>query len=66
MPMEPFSSREIEVLKFLIDGKRNIEIAATLKINQKTVNTYKSRLMKKLDVNNAADLDQQAFNLELI
>ncbi|MDG1912684.1 MAG: LuxR C-terminal-related transcriptional regulator [Flavobacteriaceae bacterium] len=64
--MEPFSSREIEVLKFLIDGKRNIEIAATLKINQKTVNTYKSRLMKKLDVNNAADLYQQAFNLELI
>ena len=60
------SSREIEVLKFLIDGKRNIEIAATLKINQKTVNTYKSRLMKKLDVNNAADLYQQAFNLELI
>lgn len=60
------SSREIEVLKYLIDGKRNIEIAAALKINQKTVNTYKSRLMKKLDVNNAADLYQQAYNLELI
>ena len=59
------SSREIEVLKFLIEGKRNVEIAQTLKINQKTVNTYKSRLMKKLDVKNQVDLFQQARNLEL-
>ncbi|MDA9576649.1 response regulator transcription factor [Flavobacteriaceae bacterium] len=60
------SSREIEVLKYLIEGKRNVKIAATLKIHQKTVNTYKSRLMKKLEVTNSADLYQQAFNLELI
>lgn len=60
------SSREIEVLKYLVEGKKNIEIAATLKINQKTVNTYKSRLMKKLEVDNSSDLYQQAFNLELI
>ena len=56
-------SREIEVLKFLVEGKRNIDIAQTLKINQKTVNTYKSRLMKKLDVKNQVDLFQQARNL---
>jgi DNA-binding NarL/FixJ family response regulator len=60
------SSREIEVLKFLVEGKRNIDIAQTLKINQKTVNTYKSRLMKKLDVKNQVDLFQQARNLELL
>ena len=60
------SYREIEVLKYLVEGKKNIEIAATLKINQKTVNTYKSRLMKKLEVDNSSDLYQQAFNLELI
>jgi DNA-binding NarL/FixJ family response regulator len=60
------SSREIEVLKYLVEGKKNVEIAAALKINQKTVNTYKSRLMKKLEVDNTSDLYQQAFNLELI
>lgn len=59
------SSREIEVLKYLIDGNRNFEIAKKLKINQKTVNTYKSRLMKKLDVQNQVDLYQQARNLDL-
>jgi len=49
----------------LIEGDRNIEIAEKLSINQKTVNTYKSRLMKKLDVQNQADLYQQARNLDL-
>ena len=59
------SSREVEVLKCLIEGDRNIEIAEKLSINQKTVNTYKSRLMKKLDVQNQVDLYQQAQNLDL-
>jgi DNA-binding NarL/FixJ family response regulator len=59
------SSREVEVLKCLIEGDRNIEIAEKLSINQKKVNTYKSRLMKKLDVQNQVDLYQQARNLDL-
>ena len=60
------SPREIEVLKLLIEGKRNIEISASLKINQKTVNTYKTRLMRKLEVENPVDLFQQARNFDLI
>ena len=59
------SSREVEVLKCLIEGDRNIEIAEKLSISQKKVNTYKSRLMKKLDVQNQVDLYQQARNLDL-
>ena len=68
-PRNPFgtlSSREIEVLKFLTDGKRNIEIAEHLNINQKTVNTYKNRMMHKLKVNNMFDLYLQAKNLNLV
>jgi two-component system invasion response regulator UvrY len=60
------SSREIEVLKFIVHGKRNVEISKTLKLSQKTINTYKSRLMKKLEVENQADLYQQARNLDLL
>jgi DNA-binding NarL/FixJ family response regulator len=63
---ETLSPREIEVLKLLIEGNRNIEISAKLKINQKTVNTYKTRLMRKLEVENTVDLFQQARNFELI
>lgn len=60
------SAREIEVLKYLTDGKRNIEIAERLKINQKTVNTYKNRMMQKLNVDNMLDLYLQAKNLSLV
>jgi DNA-binding CsgD family transcriptional regulator len=63
---ETLSPREIEVLKLLVEGKRNIEIASNLEINQKTVNTYKTRLMKKLEVKNSVDLFQQARNFDLI
>ena len=50
------SRRENQVLKLFFKGKRNIEISKTLKINQKTVNTYITRIMKKLEVNTKTDL----------
>jgi DNA-binding NarL/FixJ family response regulator len=59
------SSREIEVLKLLSSGKKNKEVAEGLDINEKTVSTYKARLMKKLGVSNIVDLLQQARALEL-
>jgi len=59
------SNREIEVLKLLTSGKRNKEIAQELDINEKTVSTYRARLMKKLNVTNLVDLVNQAKQLAL-
>lgn len=59
------SSREVEVLKLLASGKRNKEVAEGLNLNEKTVSTYKARLMRKLNVDNLVDLSQQAKALEL-
>ena len=59
------STREVEVLKLLSSGRRNKEIAKELEINEKTVSTYKARLMKKLNVTNLVDLVNQARHLEL-
>lgn len=50
------STREIEVLKLICNGKKNNQIAEELNINPKTVSTYKSRLMKKLNVTNLISL----------
>ena len=50
------STREVEVLKLISSGKRNNEIAYQLDINEKTVSTYKLRLMKKLNVSNLVEL----------
>jgi len=59
------STREVEVLKLLASGKRNKDVAEGLNLNEKTVSTYKARLMKKLNVDNMVDLLQQAKALEL-
>lgn len=59
------STREVEVLKLLASGKRNKDVAQGLNLNEKTVSTYKARLMKKLNVDNMVDLLQQAKALEL-
>jgi len=59
------SKREIEVLKHLIDGKRNIEISKILKINQKTVNTYKTRVYNKTRAINTLDLYKYANDSKL-
>ena len=48
--------REIQVLKLFFKGKRNIEISEKLNINQKTVNTCITRVMRKLEVNSKTDL----------
>lgn len=59
------STREIEVLKLLSSGRKNKEVANELNINEKTVSTYKARLMKKLNVTNIVDLISRAKLLEL-
>ena len=59
------STREVEVLKLLSNGRRNKEIAEELQINEKTVSTYRARLMKKLNVTNLIDLVNQAKSLDL-
>lgn len=54
------SSRETEVLNLLSKGRRNKDIAETLDINEKTVSTYKTRLLKKLKAKSLADLINHA------
>ena len=54
--LNSLSKRELEVLKLFFRGKRNIEISEKLNINQKTVNTYITRIMKKLEVSSKTDL----------
>lgn len=54
------STRETEVLKLLCVGKKNKEVAKELNVNEKTISTYKARLMRKLKVTNLVDLVNQA------
>lgn len=60
------SNREVEVLRYLSDGKKNNEIAEILKLNEKTISTYKLRLLTKLNVTNLVDLVNKAKTLEIV
>jgi DNA-binding NarL/FixJ family response regulator len=60
------SNREIEVLRYLSSGRKNKEIAQILNIDEKTISTYKLRLLTKLNVTNLVDLLQKAKDLEII
>ena len=57
------SNREMEVLQFIYQGMNNVTIAKNLEINDKTVGTYKSRLMKKLGVTNTVALIKRAESM---
>jgi len=59
------STRESEVLNLISSGKRNKDIAEALHINEKTVSTYKTRLLKKLQVDNVADLITRSRLLQI-
>jgi DNA-binding NarL/FixJ family response regulator len=49
-PLERLSAREMEVLKLVVDGNSSNQVAALLGLSPKSIDTYRSRLMAKLDV----------------
>jgi DNA-binding NarL/FixJ family response regulator len=59
------SEREIQVLRLLLSGNRNKEIAIKLSISDKTVSTYRSRLMEKLKVKNLVEMLNKFQNIDL-
>lgn len=49
-PLASLSSRERQVLQLVVEGRSSSEIAALVHLSPKSVDTYRSRLMKKLGV----------------
>lgn len=60
------SEREREVLKYLALGYTNQEIADLLHVSVKTVETYKARVMEKLDLRKRAELVRYAMENGII
>ncbi len=65
-PHETLSEREWQVLRLLARGKKLTTIAELLNLHPKTVSTYKTRLMKKLQVENNAELIHYVMNQDLM
>jgi len=54
--LDMLSSRERQVLQLLVEGKSSVVIAQTLSLSPKTVETYRSRMMQKLNIRNILEL----------
>jgi len=66
LPHNTLSNREYHVFIQLAEGKVIGHIAENLHISVKTVSTYKSRIMEKMDANNIVDLIRYALKYGLI
>lgn len=60
------SARELEVLRWIAEGKTNQEIAELLVLSINTVQTHRSHIMEKLQLHNRAELIRYAIRKGLI
>jgi DNA-binding NarL/FixJ family response regulator len=60
------SSREVEVLQLIAEGKANKQVAAGLGISIKTVEKHRQHLMRKLDLHDTAGLTRYAIAAGII
>ncbi len=64
--LDSLSTRELQVLRRLALGHTNREIASAYNISIKTVDTYRFRLLKKLNLRNNAELSRFAIQNNLV
>lgn len=65
-PLEPLSDRERDVLGMTAEGFSSREIGEKLFISPKTVDTYRSRIMKKLNLTHRSELVRFALETGLL
>ncbi len=64
--LQSLTNREREILKLLISGNRNKDIADLLFISVRTVDTHRTNIMRKLKVSNTAELVSMAISKKLL
>jgi two-component system NarL family response regulator len=65
-PLAQLGGREREVLQLLAEGGTSKQIAVTLHISARTVETHRRNIMKKLDLHNIAELTKYAIREGLV
>ena len=63
--LDSLSVREREVLRAIVAGSSSVDIAQHLCLSRKTIDTYRSRIMIKLDVSNRSELIRFALQYDL-
>jgi two-component system, NarL family, invasion response regulator UvrY len=66
LPHETLSNREFQVFTSLAEGKAAKEIAAELYLSDKTISTYRSRILTKMQFKNNSELIHYAVRNGLV
>ena len=61
LPHEQLSDREFEVLRLIASGKSVGDIATALSLSVKTVSTYRTRILQKMNLKHNAELTRYAI-----
>jgi two-component system, NarL family, invasion response regulator UvrY len=65
-PHEILSDREFEVMRLIASGKTVTEIAALVSLSDKTISTYRARLLEKMGMNTNAELTRYSIQNKLV
>ena len=65
-PAVKLSPRQLEVLRYIAEGRRMKEIAAILDLSTRTVETHKYEMMRTLGVESTAELVRYAIQIALV
>jgi two-component system, NarL family, invasion response regulator UvrY len=66
MPHETLSDREFQVLSLIASGKTVTEIAEELALSVKTISTYRTRILEKMQMKTNAELTHYAIQNQLV
>jgi DNA-binding NarL/FixJ family response regulator len=67
MPLhELLSDRELEVMKMIASGVPLTEIGSRLNVSVKTVSTYRSRIMEKMEIKSNAEMTRYAMTHQML
>jgi DNA-binding NarL/FixJ family response regulator len=66
LPHETLSNREYQIFLQIASAKSVAEIASALQLSSKTISTYRSRILEKMQLQNNAELMRYAVKKNLI
>lgn len=66
LPADPLTPRERQILQLIAEGKTTKEVAVLLGLSTKTAESYRARIMEKLDIHQTAGLVRYAIRRGLI
>ena len=63
---EQLSDREYQVMNMIASGKTIVEISKELNLSDKTISTYRARILEKMELKTNAEITHYAFSNDLV